>query len=266
MPRLFPQLLAEIGQRSAVQLATMSVAEAGRRAEERALDPSLFSVFSATGGTPVTPQQLEGLRNAVLAKVREHGFPGGNRRDTPKSDADVAVILRNRMDMTASEAAAAGVWEYLTCILMPDIVIWRWRNAAGGGISLDRFVAGRRNNFHRLWWRAYVLAGHMSTPDALQQLAFLTEDDTVATLERPNLFGNLRVMRTYYDEFRTAVEKEKLNGPREDVNRDAHKRLLRVAAVRALESLSDDNLRAEVREFIRNADIAVGQKSGPRQV
>ena len=266
MPRLFPQLLAEIGQRSAAELSTVTVAEAGRRADERSLDPSAISVFSATGGTPVTPQELADLRKAVLTKAREHGFPTSNRRDAVGSDAHVSVLLRERMDITASEASSDGVWEFLACILMPDIVIWRHQDSAGR-TSTDRFLAGsrRRNSFHRLWWRAYVLAGNLGAEEAMRLLAFPTEDDMVATLERPGLFGNLRLMRLYYAEFRKAVESGNLGVPREAVNRDVHKRLLRVTAVRALECLPDSALQEELRGLIEQARTSIGRAHNPRR-
>jgi len=253
MARLFPQLLAEIAHRAAEELSTVTVAEASRRAEGRLQDPSSMSVFSATGGTPVTPQELSDLRKAVLAKAKEHGFPSSSRREAQGCDAHVAIILRDRMSITASEASIPGIWEYLACVLMPDFVIWRHQE--NGKTSTDRLLAGgrRRNSFHRLWWRAYVLAGNSGADEAVKLLAFPTEDDMVQTLERPGLFGNLRVMRLYYSEFRKAVEGGQLGGPREAVNRDVHKRLLRVSAVRALEALPDSTLQAVLRELIEQA-------------
>lgn len=242
----------------------MTVEEASRRANERSQDPSSNSVFSATGGTPVVPDQLANLRNEVLSKAREHGFPTPNRKDNLKCDALIAVILRDRMKITPHEAASDGVWEYLTCALMPDVVVWRFRDA-NGKTSIDRFLAGRRNNCQRLWWRAHVLAGHLGAEEAAQLLAFLTEDDMVATLERPGLFGNLRMMRLYYSEFRKAVESGELQAPREAVNRDVHKRLLRVVAVRALDALPDALLQAELRGLIGEAAAHIRQSARPRE-
>jgi hypothetical protein len=259
MPLLFPQLLAEVGKRLAAELSTLTVEEAGRRAEERSEDPSSNSVFSATGGTRVTSQQLTGLRKEVLARASEYGFPMPAKRDNLKCDAEVAVILRDRMNLTPHEAACDGVWEYLTCVLMPDFVVWRFRDV-NGRTSVDRFLAaGRRNAFHRLWWRAYVLAGDLGAEAAKKLLGFLTEDDMVQTMERPGLFGNLRMMRLYYAEFRKAVEDGQLGAPREAVNRDAHKRLLRIVAVRVLNALADDALKAELRGLIGQSAAQVRQ-------
>lgn len=234
----------------------MTVDEATQRAEARELDPSSNSVFSATGGTPVSPQQLSDLRTAVLAIAREHGFPGKERREGHRCDARIAVLLRERMKLTAHEAAADGLWEYLTCVLMPDVAIWRFRDT-GGRTNPERLLAGRRNAFQRLWWRAYVIAGALGGEEAVNLLSFLTEDDMVATLERPGLFGNLRMMRTYYQEFRRLVEGGELRAPREAVNRDAHKRLLRLVAIRTLDSLPEDVLRRELRGQLSQAQASV---------
>jgi hypothetical protein len=260
MALLFPQLLAEVGKRLAVELSTMTVTDAIRRADERSEDPSSLSVFSATGGTAVSPKQLTDLRKQVIAKVKEYGFPEQNRRDNLKCDAQIAVILRDNMKMTPHEAASGAVWEYLTCVLMPDVVVWRFRDA-NGKTSLDRLIAGRRNNFYRLWWRAYVLAGHLGSEEAASLLAFLSEDDMVATLERPGLFGNIRMMRLYYSEFRRLIEAGELRAPREAVNRDVHKRLLRMIAVRTMEHLPDLALQAELRGLIGQAETQLRRRA-----
>jgi hypothetical protein len=265
MPLLFPQLLAEIGKRLANELAVLTVQQATERAEGRAQDPSADSVFSATGGTPVTPQQLSDLRRNVVALAREHGFPDRERRDGLRCDARVAVLLRDQMNVTPHEAAAGGVWEYLSCVLMPDLVIWRFRDAAGR-TSLERLLSGRRNSFQRLWWRAHVIAGALRGEDAVNLLSFLTEDDMVATMERPGLFGNLRMMRTYHAEFRRVVESGALRLPREAVNRDVHKRLLRLVAIRAFDGLSEDELRTELAGLISVAAKHVGVAPPARDV
>ena len=231
----------------------MDVTEATRRAEERDGDPSSISVYSATGGTRVTPQELSELRAAVLASAREYGFPAANRKDTQKCEAHIAVTLYRRMDITANEAASEGLWEYLTCVLMPDIVIWRFRDS-GGTTSVDRFLGGRRNNFHRLWWRAYVLAGNLDDGEAVRLLGFLGEDEMVQMLERPGLFGNLRLMRVYCSEFRRAVAEGEIKRRRADINRDVHKRLLRLTAIRAMGMLPEDVLREELRDLIRQSE------------
>ena len=115
---------------------------------------------------------------------------------------------------------------------------------------MDRLLAGRRNNFQRLWWRAYLLAGHLDAADGKTFLMFLTEDDMVATLERPGLFGYRRMMLSYYAEFRHLVESGALGAPREAVNRDVHKRLLRAVVIRELDALPDEDLQKELRELI----------------
>lgn len=236
----------------------VTVEEASRRADELFPDMLVNCVFSATGGTPVTPQQLGDLRKEILAKAGEYGYPVPSKRDSQRCDAQIAVILRDEMNMTPHEAACAGIWEYLSCVLMPDLVVWRFRDA-GGRTSVDRFLSGRRNNFQRLWWRAHVLAGDLRAQEAADLLAFLTEDEMVATMERPGLFGYTRTVRLYYSEFRTAFERGELGAPREAVNREVHKRLLRIVAIRALDALPTEALRAELRELIRNTAAQIRQ-------
>ncbi|MDW8207379.1 MAG: DUF6339 family protein [Chloroherpetonaceae bacterium] len=242
----------------ATELSTLTVEEASRRAEERSPDPSVDCIFSPTGGTPVTPERLGHIRKEIVDTAREHGYPRSNRRDNLKCDARIAVILRDRMNVTPHEAAHAGVWEYLSCVLMPDIVVWRFHDASGK-TPVERFRSGRRNAFQRLWWRAHVLTEKLSADEAVSLLTFLTEDDMVATMERPGLFGYTELMRLYYSEFRRMVEGGELNAPREAVNRDVHKRLLRIVGVRALDVLPPDALRNELRDLIRQSAVQVRQ-------
>ena len=261
MPRLFPQLIAEIGQRAAADLSTMTVADAGRRADERSKDPSSNSVFAATGGTRVTSSELADLRSAIVAKAREHGFPAPRKGDSLMCDAHISVILREMMGISPNEAATDGLWEYLACILMPDLVIWRFQGAEGRTLA-ERFLAGRRNNFYRLWWRAYVLAGDLVAEEAVRLLSFLGEDEMVSMMERPRLFGNLRVIRLYCSEFRKAVENGDIGGRRQDVNREAQKRLRRLAAVRLMDSLPENTLRLELRGLIEQARNSLDRQAG----
>jgi hypothetical protein len=254
MPRLFPQLIAGFGKQAADELASMTVRDAFSRAEARADDVSSMCIFAATGGTRITPQELIELRKEVIAAAREHGFPDGSQRDQQRCDARIAVILRDKMDISPAEAATDGIWEYLACILMPDIVIWRFGDS---GTSKERFLGGRRNNFHRLWWRAYVLAGHLSAGDAQVLLGFMGEDEFVQIMERPNLFGHVKAMRLYCMEFRKAVQEAHISARRSDVNREVHKRLLRKCAVVALESLTEGALREELVRTIRDADASL---------
>jgi hypothetical protein len=256
MARLFPQLMAEVARRSSSELALLSVQEATTRATAFTEDISSIAVFSATGGTRMTTADLRQFRNQLVSAARECGFPNIARREAMRFDARLAVLLREGMDITPMEASNVGIWEYLACVLMPDLVIWRFRDAEGR-TSTDRFIAAsRRNHFYRLWWRAFVLAGHLATAEAEQLLGFLGEDEMVQMMERPNLFGNLRLMRLFCTEFKRAVDAGEIKSKRADINRDVQKRLLRATAVAALESLSDSALRSEVL-----ASLAVAQRN-----
>lgn len=255
MPRLFPQLIASFGKQAADELAAMNVRDALTRAESRNHDVSTMCVFSATGGTRVTAAELAELRKEMVSAAREHGFPDSSRRDPQRCDARIAVVLRERMDITPAEAATDGIWEYLTCVLMPDVVIWRFGDSSG--TSRERFLGGRRNNFHRLWWRAYVLAGHLGSTEAQQLLTFMGEDEVVQIMERPNLFGHVKAMRLYCMEFKKVVEEKRISARRSDVNREVHKRLLRRCAVVAMESLSEAALRDELIRTIKDADASL---------
>src|ERR1044071_6920388 len=99
----------------------MSIAEA--RAA-RGLDHPL-KVFSPTGGSHFSERALEVLRDTLDEKARVHGYPRIRPTDWTGFDGEAAEHLHRTLRISANEASKPGPWQFLACVLMPDLVVWR---------------------------------------------------------------------------------------------------------------------------------------------
>nr|WP_281416298.1 DUF6339 family protein [Deinococcus aestuarii] len=188
------------------------------------------------------------------------GYPRlPNENDRRAFDARAGAFLHTHMRITASEASKPGPWAFLTCVLVPDVV--RWRFPGRDGITdPERFLGGgglaSRNTLARLWWRAdvFALPGE-DQPYAL--LERLGEDELVQFMERPALSGNHVLARTTAAVFLRLVDAEgDLN--RRFLLRDALKRLRRLLSFVSFESLEDDLLGTIVAGVFAETSRAAG--------
>src|SRR5262249_30807052 len=113
--------------------------------------------FSPTGGIPASEQDLDSLASGLTQIAERFGYPA-TCEDTRSTDAFWSEFLHKNMEISAHEAAKDEVWNFMTCILVPDLVKWRWNleeDEAEG--PTERWVTIRRrgrNCFGRLWWRS----------------------------------------------------------------------------------------------------------------
>lgn len=205
------------------------------------------SVFTPTGGNRIEPEQLLTLRTSVLELARDAGYPRAASEDQRLSfDAVAAVALYSRMHIPPAEAAKPGVWAFLACVMMPDIVRWRFPGGPGGS-AIDRFLPGRRNTIQRLWWRAFLMHDPKREDNPYGALVLLGEDEIVQIMERPNLAGIRPLTHHVARELISAAVRYP-GIPRRDLIREAQKRLLRLSAFVSFDALGADELAASVRE------------------
>jgi hypothetical protein len=172
-------------------------------------------------------------------------------------DCEAAALLLDGLNINASEASRAGVWEFLCCVLMPHVVRWRFPGdeaaSADGSTVQQRFLSGRRNTFERLWWRAHLLRDpDPGAPERDRLLHQLGEDEVVQIMERPNLDGRPGLARQTATEFLSAARSHK-RVRRRDLIRDAQKRLRRLAAFVEFDALTDGELADAVRAVFEEA-------------
>lgn len=141
--------------------------------------------FAATGGTPVPAAELRRLREELEKLARMHGFGGNSDRNSFASfDADAAAWLAQSQLFSTGEALRDDVWSFVSAVVAPDIVQWRF------GGAIERYTGGIRNTFQRLWMRGRVLDRGADHPERWKLLTELTEDALVQITERPSIGGD----------------------------------------------------------------------------
>ena len=163
---------------------------------------------------------------AELRRIAQNlGFPITSTQATKAQfDQDAAIYLGQLEELKTGEALRDDVWAFMTTVLAPDIVAWRFTDKNRERVA--RFAGGVRNAFQRLWVRGTLLdrgEGHANRWELLKQL---TEDAMVQIFERASIAGNpplaIAIAEGWLD---TAAKIGR--GPMEDVMRSATK-LLRV--------------------------------------
>lgn len=209
-------------------------------------------IFSPTGGTRVDFAELRSVATAIRLTASENGYPrtmstgvrelGRNITGAHTFDVLAAIQLHRRLSIHPHEASKDGVWEFFTCVLLPDVV--RWRFPGSGVTSDERFLGGVRNVFARLWWRAYLLF-EPSHYDPYRLLKFLNEDEIVQITERPVIGFNQRLTRFTVEAFIETLQIHK-RVPRMELMREAQKHLSRSAPLISFDAVDDADLRSWV--------------------
>lgn len=150
------------------------------------------SLFAATGGTRADANVLRQCRSGVRDLADQLGFPNAPSTISAQTfDVEAAVVLYEDMQVAPAEASSLEVWAHMTCVMMPDIVRWRYH---GERTPHERFIGSgrgvRRNTFGRLWWRAYLFRDAQNDRDPYWLLRLLGEDDHVQITERPSVAGS----------------------------------------------------------------------------
>jgi Family of unknown function (DUF6339) len=186
--------------------------------------------------TRVTPSELSELRSTVLDIARAHGFPQPQPRGGHTLfDRQLATYLWDHMRLVPAEAAAGGVWSFLSLVLLPDVAAWRYPDRHPVRfIGRDVMIGtSNRHVFGRLWVRAYVFG-----PELLHRLI---EDNFEGIFGRPAFGGSARVARAIGATMVRTMDEHQVTNSQE-LLRDAMKRLLRLASIVQFNALDDDQL------------------------
>lgn len=192
MSSIYPRLPLAAASSLAGERADKSVLDLVSTAE--ATHPAVR--FAPTGGSRVSEAFLLTLQREVRLCAQEGGYPHQPplQHQAESFDFDCAVLLHQSMNLLPAEAAHIEMWAFMTTVLLPDVVRWRF---PGGTTSLERFIGGdrglRRNAFGRLWWRAYLLSSGPESSDPYALLRLLYEDEIVQITERPSIVVNTKL-------------------------------------------------------------------------
>jgi len=254
---LFPHLPGTAAEKLIAERCAMTLEQ-----QIASSDPKCRSVeFTPTGGERVHDDELVELRSAMVSIATELGFPAApSLRQAALFDTRCALLLREKVQISASEAASHGVWTFMSCMLAPDLVCWRFLRESDSTLP-ERFAGGRRNTFRRLWWRAYYLghgASQTATPVA-ELLDALGEDELVQLAERPRLAG-IKGLSVAVGEQLLRAARRYPDLTRRTLIRQAQKRLLRLTVFVAFEALDPEDITKIVSHVFDQVAKANGQE------
>jgi hypothetical protein len=195
-----------------------------------------------TISTRVSDAELVELRSTVLDIAWANGFPHPQPRGGHTLfDRQLAVYLWEQMRIVPAEAAAGGVWSFLSLVLLPDVAAWRYTDRHPNRfIGRDVMIGtANRHVFGRLWARAYVFG-----PELLHRLI---EDNFEGIFGRPAFGGSVRLARAIGATMVRTIDDYKVTNSQE-LLRDTMKRLLRLAGIVRFDALDDDQLGALLHE------------------
>lgn len=193
--------------------------------------------YAASGGSRVDNDRLLQLRSELLAVAERFGFP--NRSSTKQRaafDAGATALLACHPLFQGGEALRDDVWAFVSTVLVPDLVTWRFPNEAA-----SHFHGGIRNAFQRLWLRGRILDRGESSSDRWGLVEALSEDALVQITERPAIAADTRLARAFAEGWVRALDRYGRSAI-EDATRAAVIRLRLRNQVQLLSILQDEAL------------------------
>jgi hypothetical protein len=252
---LYPRLLKSEEKGLVSRLATMSIE--GAREESSTEHPD--AIYAATGGHRVSKRELYLLQGNLRELAQQCGYPEQtDDKQRRRFDATSGQILYEKMQISSAEAAHPGIWIFIACVLLPDIVRWRFPGATGK-TGEERFLwksRGVRNTFGRVWWRARIL----HQPDAenpYELLEQLGEDELVQIMERPAIAGSPVLAKQICRSFLNATTTTSIS--RSDLLRDTMKRLRRLLVMISFDALDEGVLRELIDSVFTESITALQQ-------
>lgn len=196
--------------------------------------------FAASGGT----QDFNAagrISNLVKEVAAKHGFPEAvGQKAKAAFDVDCAVALAQCPELATGEALRNDTWAFLSGVMLPDIVEWRFP-----GAKAERYEGGVRNTMQRLWMRGVVLDRGPGIKNRWGLLAALTEDAMVQIFERPSISADATLARAIAEGW-VATANKIGSSAMEDVMRRATKLLRIHNEIIDLGFLPNEQLQTEV--------------------
>lgn len=208
-------------------------------------------IWCAASGGSLSPELVDEIRVQLMAIAGQHGYPI-QASDRQKAGFDVAAAkwLASHQQLDSPEFLRDDIWAFLSCIVLQEIVVWRYSAKQYG-----RFAGGVRNTFQRLWIRGRTLdLGEAAGEERWHLLESLSEDAMVQIFERASIASNAELARAIAQGWVDTAERIG-RGRMEDVMRRATKLLRLRNQIVDLTFLSPENLREEVdRVFARSSE------------
>lgn len=245
--RLYPRLPHRVARHIAREIATLPL----DALEQRSALSHKAQWFTPTGGNRVTETELSELRERLRELARWRGYPAPVNRNARRFfDAELAVLLHKRLDVSPAEAAHGEIWAFMGCVLLPELVRWRFPGEEAGKRYPERFMGlarGIRNLYGRTWWRAEVLRdlGSKRPYELIEQLG---EDELVQITERPTVAGIRSLVAAMAGEILVVEAPPRFSRP--DLLREVMKVMIRTLPVIGLDCLDEQDQRRAVQLMI----------------
>lgn len=246
---LYPRLPHVVAQKLAENLASMPLKELEAIGDIQHSD----EFYAPTGGNRVSSQHLTTIREMIHNCSCKYGYPN-SQNDSQRTgfDSESAETLHREMIITPHEASQDGVWEFMSCVMLPEIV--RWRFPGPGRTNIERFMGGVRNVFQRSWWRAHLLQDE-SSENPYELVYMLREDEIVQLTERPRIAGSRYLSRHICRNFLETATRRNI-GNRMFLMREAQKRIMRLSCFVSFDSMQEAHLSELIKGvFEQTADI-----------
>jgi len=185
-------------------------------------------------GIPVPASRLRALHDAIGNAVSLDSSRRRGDRDRAFDKAAGNALARWFEEEGRQQASHPDVWPYLTLVALPDLAVQRFGPDSRGKLPADRYRAGRRNVFQRLYLRSWILGDLLNDPDLP-----LYEDELVGLIDR-NLSSDHRLARLMSEQIMALSRASN----RRDAVRTAFKSLQFELRVTDLSAMGDEELRA----------------------
>jgi len=182
LPRLHP---------ADVEIALEQLESRGFSTDIRHVREENDAWYAASGGR-VSPETSAEIAEEIRQIAHDCGFPSSDRQaDRTRFDHHSTAYLAGEAPaLDTGEAYRDDVWAFLSTVLLPDIVKWRFPTPAP-----ERFHGGVRNTFQRLWIRGAVLDLGEASPARWSLVESLSEDAMVQIFERASLASKAPLAR-----------------------------------------------------------------------
>jgi hypothetical protein len=236
---LYPKLPNYVAQSTAEEIAGLDVVKLINSSNTE--HPK--AIYTTSGGNRADNLHMKDIQEKIRKCGQKWNYPTiADSKSLKGFDLDSSKILLENLKMMPFEACQGDTWAFFGCILLPDLVRWRFFDK-DKPTTLERFTGskwGLRNTFGRLWWRAYILTDSRKS-DPFFLLNNLGEDELVQITERPSIAGNTKLAKSFCNSF-LQILSENPSLDRSILFRDSIKRLRRDIPIIAFESMNEEEL------------------------
>lgn len=247
MIRRFPKLHA--GRAKAIVSEWKGLDADALKQQSRTLPEIAREKFAATGLPKISAEELATFRNQIEDAATSAGYPTKSLAVRQQVDTAIAVRLA-KMDLPEGEMLRPEVWTWIAVHLMPHIVHWRFSKDTGE-VKEERYLGIlQRNALGRLWLRGKVFDRGEEVEDRWGLVDGISEDATVAILERTSVAGDWRLARVIGEAWLDAKRK---GLAADDLLRDAVIRARISFAITELGIYNDEDLKTTIEECMHVA-------------